>query len=385
MRLKILAAIGLIVVGVAAIGIVVVGPSFGSGSAVQYITATAAVTNVTQSAAATGSLAASATYGLAFGKNPVIAGSSSSSSSAASNNSSATSWPVSSVSVKVGDSVTKGQVLAVADSASATQALSAAQSNLAIAQARLASDQGGLTAINKAMAKLSITQAEQQLSNSKVSQSDTRYQNNLSIANANTALSQAKAQLAADKVSGTATTQQLSQDQAAVTNAGQQLTQTKAKATQSNNQAAQGVASASLSVTSAEQGYQSKVAPAPALTILSDQTSVASAQTTVNLAQISAPSDGTITVVSLVPGIDAPSGDAIDMEANQMQVTASFAETSLPSLKVGQAASIAITATAETATGKLTEISPVASTSGSSSVVTYAVVITLDSTPADVK
>ena len=392
MRLKILAAIGLIVVGVAAIGIVVVGPSFGSGSAVQYITATAAVTNVTQSAAATGSLAASATYGLAFGKNPVIAGSSSSSSSAASNNSASTSWPVSSVSVKVGDSVTKGQVLAVADSASATQALSAAQSNLAIAQARLASDQGGLTAINKAMAKLSITQAEQQLSNSKVSQSDTRYQNNLSIANANTALSQAKATLAADKASGTATPQQISQDEAAVTNAGQNLTQTKAKATQSNNQAAQGVASASLSVTSAEQGYQSKVAPAPALTILSDeasvasaQTAVASAQTTVNLAQISAPSDGTITVVSLVPGIDAPSGDAIDMEANQMQVTASFAETSLPSLKVGQAASIAITATNETATGKLTEISPVASTSGSSSVVTYAVVITLDSTPADVK
>jgi multidrug efflux pump subunit AcrA (membrane-fusion protein) len=393
MRLKILAAIGLIVVGVGAIGIVVVGPSFGSGSAVQYITATAAVTNVTQSAAATGSIAPSATYGLAFGKDPVIAGSSSSSSSssAASNNSS-TSWPVSSVSVKVGDSVTKGQVLAVADSASATQALSAAQSNLAIAQARLASDETGLTPINKAMAKLSITQAQQQLSNARVSQSDTRYQNNLSIANANTALSQAKAQLAADKASGTATTQQLSQDQAAVTNAGQQVTQTKAKATQSNNQAAQGVASASLQVTSAEQGYQSKVAAAPTLTLLTDkasvataQTAVASAQTTVNLAQILAPAAGTITAVALVTGIDAPSGDAIEMEAGPMEVTASFAETDLPALKVGQAASVSITATAETATGKLTEINPVASTSGSSSVVTYSVVITLDSTPADVK
>ena len=84
MRLKILAAVGLIVVGIAAIGVVIIGPSFGSSSAVQYITATAAVQNVTQSAAATGSLAASVTYGLAFGRDPAIAGSSSSSSSSAS-------------------------------------------------------------------------------------------------------------------------------------------------------------------------------------------------------------------------------------------------------------------------------------------------------------
>jgi multidrug efflux pump subunit AcrA (membrane-fusion protein) len=389
MRLKILAAVGLIVVGVAAIVIVVIGPSFGSSAAVQYITATAAVTNVTRSAAATGSIAASTTYGLAFGKDPALAGSSSSSSTGA--GSSSSTWPVSSISVNVGDTVTKGQVLAVADSASAMQALAAAQSNLAIAQARLATDQGGLTALNKAMAQLSVTQAEQQLANARTSQSQTRYQNNLNIDNASTALSQAKAQLAADQAAS-APAQQISQDKAAVTNATQNLTQTKAKASQSNSQAAQSIASASLQVTSAKQGYQSKTAPAPALTILTDQASVASVQTavdtaqkTVNLAQIRAPAAGTITVVNLIAGIDAPPGDAIDMAAGPMQVTASFAETDLPSLKVGQAASISITATNETATGKLTTINPVAATSGSSSVVTYAVVITLDSTPADVK
>ncbi len=389
MRLKILAAIGLIVVGVAAIAIVIIGPSFGSGSAVQYITATAAVTNVTQSAVATGAVAPHATYGLTFGHDAVIAGSSSSSNNSAAGSS---TWPVSAINVKVGDKVTKGQVLAVADSATATQALSAAQSNLAIAQARLASDQAGLTPLNKAMAQLSVTQAEQQLSNARVSQSDTRYQNNLNIANANTALSQAKATLAADQASGTATAQQIAQDHASVTNASQNLTQTKAKASQSNSQAAQGVTSASLQLTSARQGYQSKIVPTPTLTILSDQAAVASAQTaaasaqaTVNLAQIVAPADGTITAVSLVLGIDAPSGDAIQMQAGPMQVTASFAETDLPALKVGQAASIAITATAESTTGKLTQIDPVAATSGSSSVVTYSVVITLDSTPADVQ
>jgi len=387
MRLKILAAVGLIVVGVAAIVFVVVGPSLGSSSAVQYITATAAVTNVTQSAAATGSIAASASYGLAFGRDPIIAGSSSSAASGGGS----TTWPVSSVSVNIGDVVTKGQALAVADSSAATQALAAAQSNLAIAQARLATDQGGLTALNKAMAQLSVTQAQQQLANARVSLSDTRYQNSLSVANATTALSQAKATLAADQAAS-APAQQISQDQAAVTNASQQLTQTKAKASQSNTQAAQSVASASLQVTSAQQGYQSKTAPAPALTILTDQASVASAQTaldaaqkTVNLAQIVAPVAGTITAVNVIAGVDAPSGDAIDLQSSTMQVTASFAETDLPTLKVGQAASISITATNETATGKLTTIDPVAATSGSSSVVTYSVVITLDSTPADVK
>ncbi len=390
MRLKILAAVGLIVVGVAAIGVVIIGPNFGSSSAVQYITATAAVQNVTQSAAASGSLAASVTYGLAFGHDPVIAGSSSSSASSSGSGGS-TTWPVSSVSVSVGDTVAKGQVLAVADSASASQALSAAQSNLAIAQARLASDEGGLTAIDKAMAKLSITQAEQQLSNARTSESDTRTQNNLSIANANTALSQAKATLSADQAAS-APADQINQDKAAVTNANQNLAQAKAKATQSNNQAAESVASAELQVTSAEQGYSSKTAPAPALTILSDKASVAtaqtavdSAQTTVNLASITAPADGTVIAVSIVPGLDAPSGDAIEMQGTQLQVTADFAETDLPSLKVGQAATLAITATNETVTGKLTEIDPVASSSGSSSVVTYPVVITLDSAPADVK
>jgi multidrug efflux pump subunit AcrA (membrane-fusion protein) len=392
MRLKILAAVGLIVVGVAAIGIVVVGPSFGSSTATQYMTSTAAVTDVTESADATGTLAPTVTYGLAFGKDASIAGSSSSSSSASSGSGgSSNTWPVTAVNATVGVTVTKGQVLATADTASASLALSSAQSNLAIAQARLASDRGGLTAIDRAMARLSVTQAQQQLSNARVSQSQTAYQNKLNVETATSQLNQAKVTLAADEAAN-APAQQITQDKTAVTNATQNLTQTKAKSSQSNTQASQQVASASLQVTSAEQGYQSKTAPAPALTILTDEASVASAQDavttaqeTVTLGQIVAPADGTITVVNVVAGLDAPSGDAIEMQSNQMQITASFAETDLPSLKVGQTASVSITATGETATGKLTEINPVASSSGSSSVVTYPAVITLDKTPADVK
>ena len=125
---------------------------------------------MTQSAAATGSLAPSVTYGLAFGHDPTIAGSSSSSSSSssASSGSGGSSTLAGQLGrVKVGDTVTKGQVLAVADSASATPALSRPVQP-GDRQARLASDEGGLTAVDKAMARLSITQAEQQLSNARV-------------------------------------------------------------------------------------------------------------------------------------------------------------------------------------------------------------------------
>ena len=60
-----------------------------------------------------------------------------------------------------------------------------------------------------------------------------------------------------------------------------------------------------------------------------------------------------------------------------MEVTAQFAESDLPSLKVGQDATVTVTALGQDLTGKVSQITPVAATSGSSSVVTYAVTVTL--------
>ena len=68
MRLKILAAALLLVVGVGAIGYVVfVAPTAGASSAQLYLTATATRTDVVQQAVATGNVEPAALYGLAFG------------------------------------------------------------------------------------------------------------------------------------------------------------------------------------------------------------------------------------------------------------------------------------------------------------------------------
>ena len=53
-----------------------------------------------------------------------------------------------------------------------------------------------------------------------------------------------------------------------------------------------------------------------------------------------------------------------------------------PRVKVGQPATMTISATGGTATGNVTSVDPVAATSGSSTVVTYTVVVTLDEAPA---
>jgi RND family efflux transporter MFP subunit len=102
-------------------------------------------------------------------------------------------------------------------------------------------------------------------------------------------------------------------------------------------------------------------------------------------AKLTAPSAGTITAVNIVAGVVAPSGSAIQMEVSPLEVTADFAESDLPALAVGQPATITISAVNQTLTGKVTQITPVASSSGSSNVVTYAVTVSLDNAPSDVR
>jgi macrolide-specific efflux system membrane fusion protein len=67
-----------------------------------------------------------------------------------------------------------------------------------------------------------------------------------------------------------------------------------------------------------------------------------------------------------------------------MQVTAQFAESDLPSLALGQQASVTVSATSDALTGTLVAIDPVASTSAGSSVVSYPVTIALIDVPATV-
>ena len=404
MNLKPIAAIGLLAVGVGAVGVSVLGLGTSPGSSsVTYRTSTASTTTVEQTTAASGTLAAATVYDLAFGTTPVAtSGVSSSTSSTASTGASTASssssastgnatnaasvsviWPVTAVNVKVGDIVTKDTVLATADSTSAALAVRLATANLAAAQTQKATDLAGGTSMTKANAYAQVTSANSQLSNAQASYSSTVAQNALSIKKAKASVAQAKAQYKAD-VKAKAPSQTLSQDRANITNAGDNLTQTYLQVASSNRQAASQITSARQSLASAKRTYTSSTAKAASATLVADdvtianaQAALADAQTALAAATLTAPIDGRVTAVNVTVG-DEAAGTAIEFQSTQLALSVSVSEDDILSLKVGQAASVAISATGTTAAGTVTSVNPIAATSGSSSVVTYTVVVTLD-------
>jgi membrane fusion protein, macrolide-specific efflux system len=109
-------------------------------------------------------------------------------------------------------------------------------------------------------------------------------------------------------------------------------------------------------------------------------------QAQISRAMLMSPIAGVVVEVNIAPGLDAPSGDAIVIDASKLQVTADVVEADLPSLKIGQAATVTVSATDATLTGKVTSIAPTATaSSGNSSVVSYAITISIDDTSGKVR
>ena len=219
MRLRIIAALGLLVVGLGAVGVVVLRPGSAT-TTTQLLTGVASVIDVVEDVAASGTLSASATYGLAFGSDPQLV--SGTASTTASGGGGSSSWLAETVTVAVGDQVTAGQALATADTSDAAAALAQAQANLATAQARLDADIAGPAAADKASAYDQVKQARQNLSQAKSSQANTKAQNDLKLAQTQAALATAQAKLAADQAAGPASSL-IEADQATVAQAQQQL------------------------------------------------------------------------------------------------------------------------------------------------------------------
>jgi multidrug efflux pump subunit AcrA (membrane-fusion protein) len=374
-----LAAIALIVVGVGAVVLVVVGPTFGTSSNSKYTTSTVSTGSISSTAAATGTIAPSTVYGLKFGATADIVSTTAttSGSGGSTSNSTTTSltWPVQTVKVTVGQRVTKGTTLATAESSAAQLALASAQATLASAQSKLTTDKGGPDSLTLAQAKNQLNQSYNSYKQARASRTNTNQQNALKLAQAKAAVASAS-------------------DPAALAKAQADLANTQLSVNSSNQQAAQQVTNASLSYASAKLQYQGKIAPASTATVQADQALVASAQATVNAAQaavsaatLTAPADGLIIAVNVLPNVNAPSGYAIEESIGPMVANASFAESDIANLKVGQTASVSITGSSSTAVaGTLTQIVPVASSSsgGGSSVATYAVTVTLTSPPETV-
>ena len=141
----------------------------------------------------------------------------------------------------------------------------------------------------------------------------------------------------------------------------------------------------------------------PSSTILQDKAQVSSAQAAYDQAkaaasedQLVAPAAGLVTAVNILPGVNAPSGYAIEVQSGSLVAVASFTESDVNNLESGQTATISVTALSTSVAGVVASVAPAptsATNSSSSSVgggsqssvVAYAVRVTLTSPPATVR
>jgi RND family efflux transporter MFP subunit len=159
MKLKVFAIVVLLAVGGAALFVATGGLPRSAAPATTYLTSTAAVADVTNDVAATGTVAAATTWNLAFGTAPTT-GTATDSAAAASG--STGTWTVSDVKVKVGDTVTAKQILATATSPTMAADILAAKNSLTSAHLQLDAAQ---TAFDDATGDTAIRQTRISLLN----------------------------------------------------------------------------------------------------------------------------------------------------------------------------------------------------------------------------
>ena len=280
MKLKILAIVALAVVGIGAIVVAAGGLPTTSASTTQYLTGAATTGDVTNDVAATGTVAPSASYGVSFGAPAHLAG--------ATTNAGSTTWTVTDLKVKVGDTVKAGQVLATADTADLKRQLADAKTAVDTARIGLRAAKASLSDANDADVTAQIRQAK-------------------------------------------------------------------------------------IGVNNAETQLSSAIKTRDDL------------QTQINLATLKAPIAGIVTTVNVAKGLEAPTGDAIVIDAATFDVTADVVESDLASMAVGQTATVAIAAVDAQVTGKVTAIAPTAVGDTTGGVVSYAVTVSLQDVPAAVR
>ena len=177
MKVKLLLVVALVVVGAAAVYVSMGGLPASAASTTRYLTADAAMGDVTDEVAATGTVAPTSTYGVAFGQPAHLASDSSTSSTGAG----AATYPVRTVDVAVGDVVKKGQLLATASGADLREALDQAANSWRVAKLQLttakqtlsdAEDSGDADRIRQA--RIGVYGAENQEAQAHTSYADAR-------------------------------------------------------------------------------------------------------------------------------------------------------------------------------------------------------------------
>jgi macrolide-specific efflux system membrane fusion protein len=127
MRLKVVAIVVLLVVGGAAVFVTLGGLPRSASAATTFLTGTAAVADVNDDVAATGSVASATTWSLAFGSAPTTL-------AAATGASADGTWTARAVTAKVGDVVARGQVLATASNPTLAADVTAARNDWTAAE-----------------------------------------------------------------------------------------------------------------------------------------------------------------------------------------------------------------------------------------------------------
>lgn len=127
MKLKLFVIALLLVVGGAAIFVTLGGLPKSANAATSYLTGTAAVADVTDDVAATGSIASATTWSFAFGSVPTTGTASTTATQDG-------TWTAATVSATVGDVVKKGQILATATNATLAADVVAAKNDWTSAQ-----------------------------------------------------------------------------------------------------------------------------------------------------------------------------------------------------------------------------------------------------------
>ena len=129
MKLKLVAIVLLLAVGGAAVFVTLGGLPRNAAAATTFLTGTAAIADVSDDVAATGSIASSTSWNLAFGVAPTTATGADASSPATDG-----TWTARTVTAKVGDIVRKGQVLATASNAALAADITAATNDWTAAE-----------------------------------------------------------------------------------------------------------------------------------------------------------------------------------------------------------------------------------------------------------
>lgn len=178
MKLKILAIVVLAAVGIGAAFIALGGglPAT-AATTTRYLTSAATTGDVSDDVAATGTVATTRSYGLAFGSAPTIADSSSSSSSSSSNSSAgSTTWTVTELKAVVGQTVKAGDVLAKASTTDLQRQLANANMTLANAkiQQKIAQDDldNASTTAQTRQARIGLNNAKSQVSDASKARAD---------------------------------------------------------------------------------------------------------------------------------------------------------------------------------------------------------------------